>query len=158
MSNVLGVDKDSVSRICHGKWSYDLSTIEGLIPHSGNIPERCHVHLTDGKALVLAEKNGNPLFTINSFGKGKGIYLSTFETNTVNNRLLLNILLYAANQPIEQKYITDNPLMECAYFPHDKKLIVINNSDTIQSTSIMTDSGVKTFENVAPFDTVITQI
>ena len=155
MASVLGVDKDTAARVCHGKWSYDLSEVENLIPNGSTIPERCLVHLTDGKAKVLKDNNGNPLFTVNTFGKGKGIYLSSFENTTVNNRLLLNILLFAVNQPMEQNYITDNPATECAYFPEGNKLIVINNSDKTQSTSVTTDNGIKTFENVEPFDTVI---
>ena len=158
MSSVLGIDKNVAKLVCHGKWTFNVSSVDGLIPEGGYIPERCKVHLTDGKAMVLSEKEGNPLLTVNTFGKGKGIYLSTFETNTINNRLLLNILLYAANQPLDQKYITDNPNMECAYFPNDKKLIVINNSDKPESTTVRTEFGDKEFANVAQFDTVIVQL
>lgn len=158
MSSVLGVDKDTAARVCHGKWSYEVSDVKDLIPEGSNIPERAHVHLTDGNATVLADKNGNPLFTCNNFGKGKGIYLSTFETTTLNNRLLFNILLFAANKPLKQNYITDNPATECAYFPANKKLIVINNSDSVQSTTVATEFGNKSFNDIAPFDTVIVEL
>ena len=158
MSSVLGVDKDTAARVCHGKWSYEISEVKDLIPEGSNIPERAHVHLTDGNATVLADKNGNPLFTCNNFGKGKGIYLSTFETTTLNNRLLFNILLFAANKPLKQNYITDNPATECAYFPANKKLIVINNSDSVQSTTVATEFGNKFFNDIAPFDTVIVEL
>lgn len=158
MAPVLGVDKNTSPYVCHGKWAFDKTEVEGLIPEGSFVPERCHVHLTDGNAKVLAEKDGNPLFTVNHIGKGKGIYLSTFETNVLNNRLLLNILMYAANMPLAQKYITDNSNMECAFYPADKRLIVINNSDAMQSTTVKTEFGDKKFENVAPFDTVIIQL
>lgn len=158
MASVLGVDKNTVARVCHGKWSYTLSPLDNVIPEGAYIPKRCSVHLTDGKAKVIMEQDGEPVFTVNRFGNGKGIYLSTFETTPVNNRLLLNILLYAAGLSQDENYITDNPNTECAYFAKSKKLIVINNSDSIQSTSIKTESGVQTFKNIAPFDTVIKQL
>ena len=158
MSSVLGVDKDTIDKVCHGKWSYNIQTVDGLIPEGASVDKRCSVHLTNGKAKVLLEKDGSPVFTINEFGKGKGIYLSNFETNPLNNRLLLNILLFAGNVPLDQKYITDNPNMECAFFPADNKLIVINNSDIQQSTSIKTENGELHFENIAPFDTVIKKL
>ena len=155
MASVLGVDKDTVDKICHGKWSYDVTKINGLIPEGASVPMRCKVHLTDGKAKVLLENDGFPVLTVNEFGKGKGIYLSTFETNTLNNRLLFNILMYAAGIDQSSALVTDNAMTECAYFPSDKKLIVINNSDVPQSTKITTDSGVISFDDIAPFDTVI---
>ncbi len=158
MAAVLGVDKDTVDKICHGKWSYDITTVDGLIPEGANVPMRCKVHLTDGKAKVLLENNGSPVLTVNEFGKGKGIYLSTFETNTINNRLLLNILMYAAGIDQSSTLVTDNAMTECAYFPSDKKLIVINNSDTPQSTKITTASGVISFDDIAPFDTVLKEL
>ena len=106
----------------------------------------------------MLERDGEPVFTVNDFGKGKGIYLSTFETTPVNNRLLFNILLFAAGLPQDEKYITDNANTECAYFAASRKLIVINNSDTKQSTSVKTESGVQKFKDIAPFDTVIKQL
>ena len=158
MASVLGVDKDTVDKICHGKWSFDVTTIDGLIPEGATVPMRCKVHLTDGRAKVLLAKEGFPVLTVNEFGKGKGIYLSTFETNTLNNRLLFNILMYAAGIDFGNNYITDNNLTECAYYPSDKKLVVINNSDTVQSTQVKTDFGVIKFDDIAPFDTVIKEL
>ena len=158
MASVLGVDKDTVDKICHGKWAYNVSSVEGLIPEDAYVPLRCKVHLTDGQAKVLLESNNFPVLTTNTFGKGKGIYLSTFETNTVNNRLLFNILLYAAGIDQASPYITSNPNTECAYFPSSKKLIVINNFSEEQSTELNTTSDVIKFDHIPPFETVIKQL
>ena len=122
------------------------------------MPKRCSVHLTNGKAEVILEKDSSPVLTVNNFGKGKGIYLSTFETTPINNRLLLNIILFGSNLSFDTTYITDNANTECAYFPNDKKLIVINNSDSIQSTTVKTEFGDIHFENIAPFDTIIKEL
>lgn len=158
MSSVLGVDKDTIDRICHGKWTFEEKKIPNLIPAGAEVPLRCKVHLTDGKADVICSKDGFPTFTINRFGKGKGIYLSTFETTTANNRLLLNILMFAANIPFDCEYITDNANTECAYFPADKKIIVINNSDQKQSAVIKTEKNDIKFSDIEPFDTIIKQL
>ena len=122
------------------------------------VPLRCKVHLTDGKANVIRSVNTDPTFIINSYGKGKGIYLSTFETSTPNNRMLLNILMYAADIPFDTNYITDNAYTECAYFPSDKKLIIINNSDRKQTTTVKTENGAIEFKDIEPFDTIIKQL
>ncbi|SFD10155.1 1,3-beta-galactosyl-N-acetylhexosamine phosphorylase [Butyrivibrio sp. YAB3001] len=158
MSSVLGVDKNTIEKICHGKWTYEIEHVERLIPNGTIIPQKCKVHLTDGKAHVLLDNNKEPVFTVNNFGKGKGIYLSSFETNTVNNRFLLNLLLFASDMPLDQPFLTDNIYTECAYFPTSKKLIVINNSSEKQSVTVKLNSGSVTIKNLAPFDTVIKKI
>ncbi len=155
MSQVLGVDKDSVLKSCHGKWAFDIEIIEGLIPEGSFVPSRCSVNLTDGKARVLLSDHGHPVMTVNDFGKGKGIYLSTFETDPCNNRLLLNILLFAAGLSLDQNYITDNPLVECAYFPGSHKLVIINNSEDAQQVTVNTEKGPLHIKDLAPLSTLI---
>ncbi len=154
MSSVLGVDADSVARVCHGKWSFEEETIPGLMPEGSEISLSCKVHLTDGKAKVLSSQDGFPTFTIHDFGKGKGVYLSSFETTLENNRLLLNLLLKLTGND-NSNYITDNYATECAFFPEGKKLIVVNNSDQVQSTSVKTPTGAVSFRDIPPYGTVI---
>ena len=158
MSSVLGVDKDTPARACHGKWSFDKTVIDGLIPEGSYVPLRCRVHLTDGNAKVLLSEKETPLLTVNDFGKGKGIYLSTFETCDKNNRLLLNLLLLAKGEGLNGKFITDNALVECAYFAKSKKLVVINNASTTQQTNIQGDNGQITVKDLDPFETRIIEV
>ena len=158
MSSVLGVDKDTPARACHGKWSFDKTVVDGLIPEGSYVPLRCRVHLTDGKAKVLLSEKEIPLLTVNDFGKGKGIYLSTFETCDKNNRLLLNLLLLAKGEGLNGKFITDNALVECAYFAKSKKLVVINNASTTQQANIQGDNGQITVKDLDPFETRIIEV
>ena len=158
MSSVLGVDKDTPARACHGKWSFDKTVIDGLIPEGSYVPLRCRVHLTDGKAKVLLSEKETPLLTVNDFGKGKGIYLSTFETCDKNNRLLLNLLLFAKGEALDSKYITDNALVECAYFKKSGKMVVINNASTMQQAIIKGDKGQITVKDLDPFETRIIEV
>ena len=155
MSGVLGVNRDSDYKSCMGKWAFVDDNSDGLIPAVSSIPLRGKVHLTDGAAKVVKSKDGYPLLTVNSFGRGKGIYLSTFENAPENYRLLLNILLYGAGLSPDQKYISDNPMVECAYFAGSNSLIVINNSEEAQSVSISTDKGPFEVKDLAPLATAI---
>ena len=150
--------KDTPARACHGKWSFDKTVIDGLIPEGSYVPLRCRVHLTDGNAKVLLSEKETPLLTVNDFGKGKGIYLSTFETCDKNNRLLLNLLLLAKGEGLNGKFITDNALVECAYFAKSKKLVVINNASTTQQTNIQGDNGQITVKDLEPFETRIIEV
>lgn len=159
MAHVLGVDKDIVDRVCHGQWSFDVdeAAAREVFVKDSYVPEKQKCHLTDGKARVLAANGNNPLLTRNAFGKGEGIYMSSFEVNNANTRMLLNLILEAGKEATDGYYLTDNPDMECAYYPESRTLVMINNSDKRQETTVKTEYGV---EKVAldAFDTLIKTI
>ena len=156
MAQVLGVDEDTGARVCHGRWQFtvDGGLAEKLIPQGSNVPERNHLFLTDGTARVLVRKGGNPVMTVHDFGKGKGIYLSGFRYNNANARMLLNLILYGAGMDLEQNYLTDCGDAECAYYPGEEKLAVINNCGGERTVSIKTEKGVKRL-TLSPFETRI---
>jgi beta-D-galactosyl-(1->4)-L-rhamnose phosphorylase len=157
MAHVLGVDADTGSRVSHGKWKYNVEYKEGLVPERVNIKPKNNIYLTDGAATVLHELEGLLTLSVNTFGKGKGIYLPSFEFSLENTRLLLNILRFAGNELEEAKYITDNLSTECAYYPESKMLVVINNSGEAQTTTVDTEYGKQRVE-LEPYDTVIVNL
>ena len=159
MAPVLGVDEDIIDRVCHGQWSFEVDekAAAEIMPQGSNVAERVKCHLTDGKACVLAARDNNPLMTRNSFGKGYGVYLSSFSVNNENTKLLLNLILQAGGEAIDGNYLTDNANMECAYYPESRTLIVINNADSMQETTIKTEYGVEHIKLDA-YDTIIKNI
>ena len=82
---------------------------------------------------------------------------SSFKHGEVNNRTLLNLILTAAGESTDQKYLTDNVNTECCYYPEGKQLVVINNADTEQTATVKTDAGDKTV-TLSAFDTQIVQL
>lgn len=145
MAPVLGVDEDTGAKVCHGKWQFDIVSVEGLLSEGCSVPRREHRFLTDGKAKVLMAHDGNPDLTIHEFGKGHGIYMSGFSYSLENTRMLLNLILYAADKEIDGMYLTDNVNTECTYYPASKKLVVINNSSKEQTTNVNLPTGLKKF-------------
>lgn len=152
MAPVLGIDEDTGAKVCHGRWQYAINSVEGLIPEGAYVKSQKNRMLTDGKAKVLVEENGLPALTIHDFGKGKGVYLAGFEVNNANTRMLLNLMLFARGEDLQQNYLPDNVETECAYYPGSKQLVVINNSDCIQTTKIPTEQGIMEF-TLEPFET-----
>lgn len=158
MAHVLGVDEDTGARVCHGKWTYNIEEIDKLFPEDSTIPtNNRNIYLTDGNAKVLKDENNIPTCTINDFGKGKGVYLSRYEISLSNTRMLLNLILLASGEGLDGQYLTDNYNTECAYYPNSDMLVVINNSEKIQNTSINTEKGI-VFAEVAPYDTKIMKL
>lgn len=157
MAHVLGVDMDTGAKVCHGKWSFSANDSEKIIPKGANIKSKENLYLTDGKAKVLLEEDNKPLITVNEFGKGKGIYLSSFQMGQENNRMLYQLIRYAGGEGAAGIYMTDNLYTECAYYPENKNLVVINNSDEQQTTTIPTEYGSKTV-TIAAYDTTFIQL
>ncbi len=154
MAHVLGIDKDTGARVCHGKWKYNLTEAKNLLPDNYSIKGKDNIYLTDGKAAVLAEDEGRPTLTAYSFGKGMGLYMPSFEMTQENARMLLNIILYAGKEELDTLYITNNPFTECTYYPDSKTMVVINNSDKEQTTSVKTENDLITL-TIEPFDSKI---
>ncbi|WP_405107163.1 1,3-beta-galactosyl-N-acetylhexosamine phosphorylase [Paenibacillus sp. FSL K6-1217] len=154
MAHVLGVDEDTGARVAHGKWAYEVQAVQGLVPEGVSLIPKNGVYLTGGAAAVILEAEGKLALTVNSFGRGKGIYLPSFAFSWGNARLLLNLIRYAGNELEETRYLPDNLYTECAYYPGSRHLVVINNSDQPQKTTIGTDYGPQSVELEA-FDTVI---
>lgn len=157
MAHVLGVDEDTGSRVAHGKWIYEVKDELGLVPAGASITPKNNIYLTDGSAAVVNETDGMITLSTHAFGKGKGIYLPSFQFSFENTRLLLNLIRFAGNEFTETKYITDSLYTECAYYPASKILVVINNSDELQNTTIQTEYGQQTM-TLDPYDTMIRTI
>lgn len=149
MADVLGVDQNVVSKVCHGKWSFEVETIENLLPDGYTIPKHASVSLTDGNAKVLVAEDEDIKLAVHNFHNGCGIYLSGFEFTRANTRMLLNLILLGAKDN-DRMYLTDNKDTECAYYPDANKLVVINNSSQEQRTSVETSNGLLHF-TLAPY-------
>lgn len=157
MAHVLGVDEDTGSRVCHGKWTFEASDPQKILPEGVSLNAADNRFLTDGNARVLLADGANPLITINDFGKGKGIYLASFQVNLINIRMLYQLIRYAGGEAPMGNYMTDNLYTECAYYPESGKLVVINNSDREQTTAIITETG-RFAVTMAPYDTTFVEI
>lgn len=154
MAHVLGIDEDTGDRVCHGRWAFETETIPGLIPEGAAVKGQPGLYLTDGKARVLMEQDGLPTMTVNSFGKGLGIYLSHFSCTLENTRLLMNLLLMAGGEDLDHSWTTDTPQAECAYYPGSGKLVVFNNSDCAQDVTVRTE-GSPVSLTLEPYDTQV---
>ena len=153
MAHVLGVDEDTGAKISHGRYSFEPTNCK-CVEDGTTIASKDGIYLTDGETVVVKADGNRPVLTKHPFGKGAGVYLSSFEYNEINSRTLLNLILNITGVGTDINYLTDNLWTECCYYPGKKKLVVINNSDKEQTTTVKTEAGDKTVTLTA-FDTVI---
>ena len=144
MAHVLGMDEDDGSRVCHGRWAFEVERDLPITVEESSLGNLPYLYLTDGNTHVLCAKNGVPQMTVHDFGKGKGIYMSHFHVNPASTRMLLETLLYACNLPVNSAWLSDNALVETAYYPADRMLVAINNAEEETTAVLYTDQGDKT--------------
>ena len=153
MSQVLGVDLAGAKRANHGLW--EMATKEDARVFEGcNWKTAEGVYVCSPEVDVLMQKEGKPLLTEHAFGKGKGIYLSDFQTNPQNTRLLLRLICQNVE---EQSLVPDNLWTECSYFPESNKLVWINNSE-IQQRAVVKGSGRDFAETLMPGELKVQEV
>ena len=157
MAHVLGVDIDNGDYTSHGRWEFNVNEVPGLIPEGLEISSNSKVMLTDGSARVLAEYSGVAAITSNEFGKGTGLYCAGFLHTPLSPRLLLNLILHAAKESQLPECITDDALVEAAYYPDSNKLALINNSQLARMASC-TVTGKKHTVELKPYELKILDI
>lgn len=155
MAHVLGLDKDTGERISHGRWP--VVTEQSGVNLPAGLAVGKGIYLTDGTAKVLAEYNGYPSAAVHEFGRGRGIYLSSYTHSVANARALMELILFATKQTGPQLYITDQAAAECAFYPDSKTLVIINNSDTEQTVTVPVEDGDVTV-TLAAYETRIRQL
>ena len=155
MGHVLGIDKDTGDRVCHGKWTKcekqvltlknrDTVPVESLLIDGCTVGNCQGIYLTRSETEVLRYENDIPVVTAAAFGNGVGIYLASYRHTLENARMLMNLILYSSGERLGQDGITDNPYVDCAYYPESHKLIFANNSDRPQKSSVTIDGKVIT--------------
>ncbi|MFV0400590.1 MAG: 1,3-beta-galactosyl-N-acetylhexosamine phosphorylase [Oscillospiraceae bacterium] len=158
MAPVLGVDVDDGRMVCHGRWAFDVEPPEGLLPDGFSTEEKPGVRLTDGKAKVLHAAGELPAVTVNSFGKGKGIYLSSYRISNPNTRMLANLILHAAGEDFRSaEGQTDNVETECAVYPASGQMVLLNNSGE-QQTAAVRWQGKEYSATLQPYETAVLKL
>ncbi|MCR5725129.1 MAG: 1,3-beta-galactosyl-N-acetylhexosamine phosphorylase, partial [Treponema sp.] len=165
LSPVLGLDRDTGSKKCVGKWRYQLSDstnpayriVADAPEAAAAIKPTDGVFLTDSATTVLAEKDGTPLVTAHEFKKGRAVYFASWKFSFPVTRVLFRAICYAmqADEKAQTAFVTSNILTECAYYPAIDKTVIINNSAEVQKTSFVTDKGKTVSVELKPFETII---
>lgn len=146
LSHVLGVDRELGRTNAFNR--YEFETVEGHFiledaDSSLDLGKAVdNIYLFDPSTQTLAAEGQSPLITVKSFEKGRCVYLAGHKYDAANVRLLLRAILWSlGKEELLGHWHSSNPATECAYYPESSKLVVINNSDTEQSTIVASSFG-----------------
>ncbi len=152
LAQVFGLDRDGGERLANGKFKFtkpegafaphfitaDLPA--GVAPDFAKDVDGIYVHGSDTQVLV--ERDNSPRLAVHGFGKGRAVYLSGFKFTPENTRLLHRALFWAAAKEAKwTSWSTSNIRTEATYFPRAKKLVVINNAGTDETTTVTLGDG-----------------
>ena len=74
------------------------------------------------------------MLTRNAFGKGKGIYLSEYRYTPDNTFALCSLIEQSVGKT--SSFSTNNPFVDCAFFPDTRTLVLVNGSPGEQAAVV----------------------
>lgn len=159
VSHILGVDRDTGNKKCVGKYQYDVVSNHFITEDTKNSQDFMKavegIYVLHSGVEVLSEKDGTPIITANQFGQGRAVYLSGFAFSYEATRLLYRAINYCLqNEDAMKEYICTNIFTESAYYVDGNQLVVINNTEEGQTTTVNGPNG-STLVELKPFETVI---
>jgi len=135
LAQVFGVDLDLGQRTNHGKWNVCEENngiyFEKMHPQHG-------IYITHGDVKVYCTKDKTPVYTENNFGKGLGIYLSSYRHSNENVNSLNKLILQACKCVEDDVFLCKNKEIECAVYPSAESsiaLIINNSSENIKTSA-----------------------
>lgn len=109
------------------------------------------VYVAERSAEVLAANGCHVLAAANRYGKGRSVFFGALPYDLTNARLLHRGIFWAAGKETElKKWFSSNPLTDCAWYPKSRKLVVVNNSDEPQTTTVFRGDGKTTQVSLKP--------
>ncbi len=142
LAHLLGVDRDTGGRLALGKYAFRKPSgshfiTDDLTGEADFGKDVDNIFVLDGETTVLAEKEGSPRIAVRSFGKGRSVYFSGHKCTPENARLLHRAIGWVSDSEAACSiWQCSNVETECAYYPNHKKLVIINNSGTVQDTRV----------------------
>lgn len=141
LAHILGVDQDDGSYACHAPWEFETEMKNPFFAAGESIGKTEGIRLTDPETLVVNAVGDTPTLTIHSFGRGKAVYMGNFFYSPAGARMLLEMLIWLTGADGRVSGISNCPWVEAAWFPSDRTLLVMNNSEEPTDSVICCPAG-----------------
>lgn len=146
LADILGVDKElgfTLSTDKYFKTALDKHFITEDRSADFDFGESKHDIYALSTATEIIEYSNNEVhMAANTYGKGRGVYISGLPYSYENTRLLMRAMFYAASK--EGRYhiwYADNLNCEVNAYPESGKYAILNNSNETQTTKFYDGEG-----------------
>lgn len=144
LSNVFGVEEELGFTLGYDKYNWES--------HSHFITEdvKDEIDFGEGKkniyalegTTILVEKDKEVQLAVNSFGKGRAVYISGLPYSFENSRLLYRAILWSAGDEENlHQWFSSNYNVDVHAYPESGKYCVVNNTYESQSTIVYKGDG-----------------
>ena len=144
LSNVFGVEEELGFTLGYDKYNCES--------HSHFITEdvKDEIDFGEGKkniyalegTTILVEKDKEVQLAVNSFGKGRAVYISGLPYSFENSRLLYRAILWSAGDEENlHQWFSSNYNVDVHAYPESGKYCVVNNTYESQSTIVYKGDG-----------------
>ncbi len=143
LASLLGVEKETGFTLNYDKYNWDANHSHFILADCPN-----DVDFGEGKksmyalesAQILVQKDKEVQMAVNSYGKGRSVYISGLPYSFCNSRILYRAILWSAHCEDElNKWFSTNYNVEVHAFVKNGKYCVVNNTYEPQSTTVYTD-------------------
>lgn len=146
LADILGVDKElgfTLSTDKYFKTALDKHFITEDRSADFDFGESKHdIYALSAATEIIEYSNNEVHMAANTYGKGRGVYISGLPYSYENTRLLMRAMFYAASK--EDRYhiwYADNLNCEVNAYPESGKYAILNNSNETQTTKFYDGEG-----------------
>jgi 1,3-beta-galactosyl-N-acetylhexosamine phosphorylase len=147
LADVLGVQKEIGNTLGWGKNIKPPLNKKHFILEDMNVDidlgtNNSSVYISGDKTELLAGEFNKVLLAVNSFGKGRTVYMADYLHKPENIRLVFRAIIWAAGLENKlQKWFSSNYNTDCAYYPQVKEFVIMNNTQENQKTKVYNGTG-----------------
>ena len=146
LADILGVDKELGFTLSTDKY-FKTALDSHFITEDRNLDfdfgESKHdIYALSAATEIIEYSNNEVHMAANTYGKGRGVYISGLPYSYENTRLLMRAMFYAASK--EDRYhiwYADNLNCEVNAYPESGKYAILNNSNETQTTKFYDGDG-----------------
>ncbi len=144
LANVFGVEEEHGFTLGYDKYNWEEHSHFILEDVTGD------VDFGEGKkniyalehAEILVQRDKEVQMAVNTFGKGRAIYISGLPYSFENSRILHRAILWSSSdEEALLRWFSTNYNVDVHAYPENGKYCVVNNTDDVQETTIYRGDG-----------------
>ena len=144
LANVFGVEKEHGFTLGYDKYNWEEHSHFILEDVTGD------VDFGEGKkniyalehAEILVQRDKEVQMAVNTFGKGRAVYISGLPYSFENSRILHRAILWSSSdEEALLRWFSTNYNVDVHAYPENGKYCVVNNTDDVQETTIYRGDG-----------------
>ena len=152
LASLLGVDQDRGEYACHAPWSFETEEKAPFPVCREALRVTSGIRIINPETRVFCASGDIPTLTVHACGRGCAAYLGGFVYSPAAARMLLDLMLALTGTEAGDAALCDQALAEAAWFPADRTLVLMNNSEEPLETRVRFPLGERAFR-LEPLET-----